>query len=199
LAVESNPRRVLGVRTREGFIAAASVINAAGAWAGELRGVPLPAQVAVKPVKGQMLALAMPKGFLHRVVWAPGVYLIPRQDGRLVVGATVEDVGFDQRVTAGAVANLLQAALAALPGAATFALSETWTGHRPATPDGEVLLGATALDGYFVACGHYRNGILLAPITGRRIADIVLGPTTASSAPQEPESLGDAPKFAACP
>lgn len=172
-AVESNARRVLGVRTAEGFFAAGAVVNATGAWAGELAGVPEAVQARVKPVKGQMLALAMPREFLRHVVWAPGAYLIPRRDGRLVVGATVEDAGFDRRVTAGGVAQLLQAALAAVPGAATFALSETWSGHRPATRDGEPLIGATALEGYYLASGHYRNGILLAPVTGKIMADLV--------------------------
>jgi glycine oxidase len=120
-----------------------------------------------------MLALAMSERYVQRVIWAPGMYAIPRRDGRLVIGATVEDLGFDQRITAGGIAHLLQAALRALPGAAAFALSETWVGHRPATADGELRLQATTLEDYFVAGGHSRNGILLAPISGSYMADLI--------------------------
>jgi glycine oxidase len=173
LTLETNSRRVLGIRTAHGFMGASIVVNALGAWSGAVPGLPPELQIPVRPVKGQILALAMPKEFLRRVVWANGVYLIPRQDGRLVVGATVEDAGFDHRITAGGVQQLLNGVLATLPGAAAFALSETWVGHRPASPEDQLFLGATALDGYFVASGHYRNGILLAPITAKRVAEAV--------------------------
>ncbi|MDQ2908494.1 MAG: glycine oxidase ThiO [Candidatus Eremiobacteraeota bacterium] len=173
VALEADTRRVLGIRTVHGFVPADSVVNAAGAWAGALAGVPAHARVAVVPIKGQMLALAMPRGLVRRVVWVPGAYLVPRDDGRLLIGATVEDAGFDVRVTAGGVARLLAAALAALPALADLAVAETWAGLRPGTPDGLPHIGATALAGYVVATGHYRNGILLAPATAAAIADIL--------------------------
>ncbi len=175
VALEADARRILGVRTADGFVGADVVVNATGAWAGALAGVPAAASVPVVPVKGQMLALAMPRGFVRHVVWTRGAYLVPRDDGRLLVGASVEDAGFDRRVTARAQRDLLDAALAAMPSLADLAIAETWTGLRPGTPDGLPYLGATALGGYVLATGHYRNGILLTPATAVAIADVVQG------------------------
>jgi glycine oxidase len=173
VVVECDARRALGVRSELGFAPASVVINAAGAWAGEVAGIPPEARPEVRPVKGQMLALAAPAGFLRRPTWVPGAYLVPRPDGRLLIGATVEDVGFDERVTAGAVAALLSAALRAAPTLGSFTITETWSGLRPATPDGRPWIGPTELDGLIDATGHYRNGILLAPITADLIASFV--------------------------
>ncbi len=173
LAVESDGRRVLGVRSEYGFASATRLVNAAGAWAGELAGVPAAALPPVKPVKGQMLALAAPMGFLRRPTWVPGAYLVPRLDGRLLVGATVEEAGFDERVTAGAISALLGAALRAAPALGSFTVTETWSGFRPGTPDGRPFIGPTAIDGLIDATGHYRNGILLAPATADAIASFV--------------------------
>ena len=175
VALEADARRVLGVRTRAGFIAAEVVINAAGAWAAALDGVPAHVRLPVFPVKGQMLALAMPRGLVRRVTWIPGAYLVPRDDGRLLIGATVEASGFDVRVTAGGTRALLDATLAALPALRDLTLAETWAGLRPGTTDGLPFIGGTALAGYLVATGHYRNGILLTPATARAIADLVEG------------------------
>ena len=119
VALEADARRVLGVRTPAGFRPAAAVVNAAGAWAGELDGVPFAARLPVRPVKGQMLALAAPRGLVRRVLWVPGAYLVPREDGRLLIGATVEEAGFDVRVTARGQQQLLAAALAAVRPSAT--------------------------------------------------------------------------------
>jgi glycine oxidase len=198
-AIEANRRRVLGVRTDEGFVAARTVINAMGAWAGQLAGVPAGAAVPVTPVKGQMLALAVPQRFLQRVVWAPGAYLVPREDGRLLVGATVEDEGFDTRVTADGLYRLLGGALRAAPALRGFAVSETWAGVRPGSADGRPYLGATSLDGYFVATGHYRNGILLAPATATLLADAVEGKTPALDLAPFSPSRGTAPGDGAAP
>jgi glycine oxidase len=173
IAIECDDRRVLGVRSELGFAPASIVINAAGAWAAQLPGLPAAARLPVTPVKGQMLALAAPTGFLRRATWVPGAYLVPRTDGRLLVGATVEDSGFDERVTAEAVHRLLDAALAAAPSLGAFTVTETWAGLRPATPDGRPFIGPTAIDGLLAAAGHYRNGILLAPITAELIASFV--------------------------
>ncbi len=175
VSLEADRRRVLGVRTRDGFTPADAVVNAAGAWAGELAGVPAAAVVPVTPVKGQMLALAAPRNLVQRVLWVPGAYLVPRDDGRLLVGATVEEAGFDVRVTARGLDELLHAVLAALPALRDLAVSETWAGLRPASPDGLPCIGATPVGGYFVASGHYRNGILLTPATARAVAAAVAG------------------------
>jgi glycine oxidase len=172
-AIEADQRRVRGVRTPQGFFAAPTVINATGAWAGTLDGVPPSARVPVRPVKGQMLSLAMPRGLVRRVVWYGGGYVVPRSDGRLLVGATVENAGFDVRVTADGISRILEGALAALPALRDLAISETWAGLRPGTPDGLPYIGRTTLEGYFVASGHYRNGILLVPVTARAIGDVV--------------------------
>jgi glycine oxidase len=179
IAVECDARRVLGVRTDRGFVAAGVVINACGAWAARLGGVPRSCVPSVEPVKGQMIALAVPAGFVRRATWVPGVYLVPREDGRLLVGATVESAGFDERVTAQGVHDLLHAALTAAPALAGFTVTESWAGLRPGTPDGLPFLGATAIEGFLLATGHYRNGILLAPATARSIADMVESGTAA--------------------
>lgn len=169
--VECDARRALGLRTDMGYVAAGAVINAAGAWASRVRGVPPSCVPPIEPVKGQMLAIEIPKGFMRRTMWVPGAYLVPRQDGRLLVGATSEHAGYDARVTAGGLAALLDAAVAAAPSLRDFSVTETWAGLRPGTPDERPFLGSTPMNGYYLATGHYRNGVLLAPITARLLAD----------------------------
>ena len=175
LRVECDQRRVLGVHTNLGFVAAGAIVNACGAWASQLKGVPPSCVPPVEPIKGQMLALAAPAGLVRHATWIPGAYLVPRDDGRLLVGATVEPVGFEERVTAQGMHELLQATLSAAPTLGSFAVTESWAGLRPGTPDGLPFLGPTPIDGLFLACGHYRNGILLAPVTARTIADAIEG------------------------
>jgi len=175
VTLEADARRVRGIRTEHGFRAAATVVNAAGAWAGELAGVPAAAAIAVRPVAGEMLALAVPKGFARGLVWSNHVYLVPRDDGRLLVGATSVERDFDVRVTAQGVASLLAVALRIAPVLGTFALVETWAGLRPASHDGRPYLGRTSIDGYYVAAGHYRNGILLTPITALAVSAVISG------------------------
>ncbi len=173
--VECDERRVLGVRSNLGFASAAFVVNAAGAWSAAVAGVPAQCVPRVEPVKGQMLALAIPRGFVRRTLWVPGAYLVPRDDGRLLIGATVERCGFDERITAGGIESLLNAALVAVPSLRDFSITETWAGLRPGTPDGAPIVGPAALAGLLLATGHYRNGILLTPVTARSIADAIEG------------------------
>lgn len=190
IAVESDARRILGLRTARGFRPARTVVNATGAWAGRLPGISV--VVPVRPKKGQMAALAIPRGFARRMVWTPDVYLVPRADGRLLIGATVEDAGFDQRVTADGIAALLTAALRAAPSLGGFSLSETWAGLRPASADGRPFIGATSVDGYYVASGHYRNGILLTPVTAELLADAIEGrPPRLDATPFDPRRAED--------
>ncbi len=170
------------------------VINAAGAWAGELAGVPPQARVPVVPVAGEMLALGVPRGAMRALVWLGHRYLVPRDDGRLLVGATVESRGFDARVTAAGLHDLLDAALAVAPALASFAVVETWAGLRPGSHDGRPYLGATALDGYLVASGHYRNGILLTPVTARLLAELVVEGSCTALAPFAPARVSEAPR-----
>ena len=173
-AIEADARRVRGVRTAQGFTAAQYVVNAGGAWAQQLGGVPASSRVAVTPVAGEMLALAVPANALRALVWLGHRYLVPRDDGRLLVGATVVDRGFDARITAAGMHDLLDAALAVAPALAAFSVVETWAGLRPGSADGRPYLGATELEGYYVAAGHFRNGILLTPVTAEGIARAIL-------------------------
>ncbi|HZV76379.1 MAG TPA: glycine oxidase ThiO [Candidatus Babeliales bacterium] len=185
--VECDSRRVLGVRTDRGFNGARAVVNACGAWASELPGVPHSCVPPIEPIKGQMIALNVPIGFVRRATWVPGAYLVPRDDGRLLIGATVESTGFDERVTAEGIHELLHAALAAAPSLGGFTMTESWAGVRPGTPDTLPCVGPTPIEGFFLATGHYRNGILLAPATACLIADAIEHNQTAAL---EPFSLG---------
>ena len=175
VVVKHDERKALGIATDDGFFAAGAVINAAGAWAARVADLPANCIPDVFPIKGQMLALGAPAALIRHPIWVSNAYLVPREDGRLLVGATVEDCGFDNRVTASGILALLDAVLKALPALKDFAITETWAGLRPGTPDGKPFIGATPLERYFVATGHFRNGILLAPITARLIADALEG------------------------
>lgn len=165
--------RAAGVRTAKTFYAAGAVINCAGAWAAQLR----PLGVPTHPVKGQMLCMVpnthQTRPLVEQVVRTPDVYIIPRSDGRILLGATVEDAGFDKRVDSATVQRLQHSATAVVPALAGMRLLEAWAGLRPGTPDGLPILGATALPGYFAATGHYRDGILLAPITARLMTQLL--------------------------
>lgn len=162
----------IGVTTTKTSFVAAKTVNCAGAWAGEIAPQPFP----TRPVKGQMLCLVMPKRELIRhVIRSPEVYLIPRSDGRLLVGATVEEAGFDKRTDRATIQRLHQAALALVPKLAEGKILEDWAGLRPGTPDALPILGATETPGYFVATGHFRDGILLAPVTAKIMANVITG------------------------
>jgi glycine oxidase len=158
-------------------IAAGAVVVAAGAWAAGLPGLPDAARIPVRPVKGQLLRLRDPAGpgLLDRVLRTEDVYLVPRGDGRYVLGATVEERGFDETVTAGAVHDLLRDAVEVLPGIVELELEEASAGLRPGTPDNAPVIGPGALDGLHWATGHYRHGMLLAPLTADLVADAVAG------------------------
>lgn len=183
LRVECDDNRVLGVCSELGFTPASAVVNAAGAWASSIEGVPPSCVPAVFPVRGQMLAMMAPPGFIRHSTYIPGIYLVPRDDGRLLLGSTIEPHVDDVRPTAKGIHAMLHAALAALPALQDFPVVETWAGLRPGTPDGVPFLGPTPLPGYYLATGHYRNGILLAPATGRLLADAILGTNTGALAP----------------
>lgn len=150
-------------------------IIAAGAWSGELDGLPSEAVPPVKPVKGQMLAVAPPAGknLPTHIVWGNGVYLVPRED-RLLVGATSEDVGYDTSLTDAAADFLSSGARRLIPALADWDVVERWAGLRPASPDSLPLLGRTIVDRLFVASGQYRNGILFAPAIAQHVCGIVL-------------------------
>jgi glycine oxidase len=161
-----------GIETSSGFVACGKVVDAAGAWAAF--DPPLPFAVPVEPVRGQMVLLADPVG-LATVLESEDVYLVPRSDGRILVGATVERTGFVREVTAAGVAGLLAHAIALAPSLENARFADAWAGLRPGTPDGLPLLGESPVRSLILAAGHFRNGILLAPLTALLIADVVTG------------------------
>jgi glycine oxidase len=169
--------RVTGVTLAGGAsLPAGTVVLAAGCWSRDLGGLAGELLPPVRPVKGQLLHLRGPAAdpLCRRNVRGLEVYVVPRADGRVVVGATVEEQGFDARVTAGAVHDLLRAALELLPDVAELELAETVAGLRPGSPDNAPLLGPAGVDGLVVATGHYRNGILLAPVTADAVAELLV-------------------------
>jgi glycine oxidase len=156
-------------------LAAGAVVLAAGCWSGGIGGLAAEAVPPVRPVKGQLLYLRGPAAqpLCQRNVRGLEVYVVPRGDGRVVVGATVEEQGFDTRVTAGAVHDLLRAALELLPDVAELELLETVVGLRPGSPDNAPMIGRAGPEGLVVATGHYRNGILLTPVTADAVAELL--------------------------
>ncbi|HWE72546.1 MAG TPA: glycine oxidase ThiO [Stellaceae bacterium] len=175
-AIESSGSRVTGVALENGRVDADVVLLAAGAWSGEIAGLPPAAKPPVRPIKGQMLALRMDPAapLLKHVVWTPRVYLVPREDGRLIVGATTEERGFNGDLTAGGIYSLLEGAWRALPNVEELPIDEMWVGFRPGSRDDAPLLGPGEVDGLVYATGHHRNGILLTPVTADSLARYIL-------------------------
>lgn len=173
--------RATGVVTSDGTaLSGGRVVLAAGSLSGRLAGVPDAVLPPVRPVKGQVVRLAVPQRsapFLHRTVRAvvrgSQVYLVPRESGELVIGATSEELGWDTTVTAGGVYGLLRDAHELVPGLTELPLTETRAGLRPGSPDNAPLLGPTALPGLLLATGHHRNGVLLTPVTGDVMAHVL--------------------------
>jgi glycine oxidase len=183
VALETDGERVVGVRARDALMLAEAVVNAAGPWAGELGGVPPHVRVPIVPVKGQLVIMAMPQRWVKRLIYVPGAYLIPRPaDGTLVIGETETESGFDLSVDPAASERLRQAAVRAIPALEELTITQAWAGLRPRTVNGRPYVGSTALEGYYVAAGHDRNAILLAPATAMAIANVIEG--KASQVPQ---------------
>jgi glycine oxidase len=175
--ISSHAGRVDGIALADGTeVAAEVVVLAAGAWSRSIAGLAPELRPPVRPIKGQMLALRMDAAapLLTHVVWAPGAYLVPRRDGRLLVGATVEEKGYDASLTAGGLLTLLEAAWRAVPAVEELPIDEMWVGHRPGSRDDAPILGAGPVAGLVYATGHHRNGILLTPITADAIARLIL-------------------------
>jgi glycine oxidase len=168
--------RVTGVDTSSGFFSAPTVIVAAGAWTSQITH----ARVAVSPVRGQMLCFNAPQMARH-VIYSSRGYLVPRHDGRLLAGSTSESVGFDKRVTDEGVQSIKSMAFEIAPRLEAFALADSWAGFRPHAEDNFPVLGPDEdVAGLYYATGHYRNGILMAPITAKLIADSVLNKDSSS-------------------
>jgi glycine oxidase len=175
-ALDIEAGRARGAIVGDERCAADVVVLAGGAWSAGLEGLPPAVRPPVRPVKGQMLALRMDPAqpLLRHVLWAPKGYLVPKPDGRLIVGGTVEERGFDPDLTAGGVLALLEAAWRALPTIEELPIDELWTGFRPTSRDDAPILGPTSVEGLFVATGHHRNGILLTPLTALAVSEAVL-------------------------
>ncbi len=199
-AISSRGGRVDGIVVAdETKVAADVVVLAAGAWSRSIAGLGPELLPPVRPIKGQMLALRMDPTapLLTHVVWAPAAYLVPRRDGRLLVGATVEEKGYDTSLTAGGMLTLLEAAWRAVPAVEELPIDEMWVGHRPGSRDDAPILGAGAIDGLIYATGHHRNGILQTPVTADAIARLVLdGVTEAAIRPFGIERFGSLPAAA---
>ena len=175
------------VQTDDGPIDAPHVVLAAGSWAGRIS-LPGGASLPVKPVRGQLLALGWRSERLRQTVWGPGCYAVPWDDGTVLVGATVEDAGFDEVATVDGVTSLGGAMTRLVPGAGRAAVVEVRVGLRPGSPDDRPIIGPSSLvEGLVYATGHFRNGALLAPLTARAVADLVggtaLDPVLAPCAP----------------
>jgi len=169
-------RRIIGGKTSVGEISADTTVLATGAWTSLIKIGDACLQVSVKPIRGQMISFEASEPLLRHVVYSPRGYVVPRADGRVLVGATVEDTGFDKSTTAEGIDSLKDAAVEIAPRLRGFGIGETWAGLRPFAADGLPILGE--LPGYenvFVATAHYRNGILLAPKTAEIMADRIAG------------------------
>ena len=163
---------VTGVGTGRSSYSASVVVNCAGAWAGQLQ----PLQFPTRPVKGQMLSLVgASRDLVRHVIRAPEIYLVPRSDGRILVGATLEEAGYDKRTDAPTIQRMQQAAIRLVPALAQARMLEAWAGLRPGSPDNLPMMGATRIPGYFVATGHFRDGILLTPVTAQVMAQLITG------------------------
>jgi glycine oxidase len=169
--------RATGVRTAHGIYSSDVVVNCAGAWAAEIK----PFGVPTRPVKGQMVCVVPQAGIssmgplIRHVVRTPEIYIIPRSDGRILLGATTEEKGFDKQVDPETIQRFVRSAVQVAPVLAETRIHDAWAGLRPGSPDGLPILGETALRGYFAATGHYRDGIMLAPATADAMTALITG------------------------
>jgi glycine oxidase len=172
-----NNAHVTGVRTHDGHLFEADcVVNAAGAWSGDLRGVD--DKVHTHPVRGQIVCFENPLGTIRASVFSARGYLVPRRDGRILAGSTMEEAGFDKSVTLAGMAKITRAAAEMVPGLGDLRFREAWTGLRPATRDFMPVLGPSpSISNFYYATGHFRSGILLSAITGEIIAKLINGRT----------------------
>jgi len=170
--LSQNDGRVTGVRTDKSSYSAAKVVNCCGAWAGLLP----PLRFPTRPVKGQMLSVVSQQaGLVRHTLRFSDVYIVPRSDGRILIGATIEEAAFDKRTVPATIQRMHHAAAREIPALGQARMLEAWAGLRPGTPDNLPILGETDIPGYFIAAGHYRDGILLTPITARVMGQVVSG------------------------
>ena len=168
--------QVIGVKTRKETIKTKEKIICSGAWTNKIKNIEIK-EVPIRPVKGQMVCLKMPKNtsLLKHILWRENVYLVPRDNSDLIIGATEEEMGFDKSLTAGGIYNLLKIAREVLPAIENLSIVESWSGLRPATRDEAPIIGPSKkIKGLIYATGHHRNGILLAPLTSNVIKNYYL-------------------------
>ncbi len=192
--------RAAGIVTEQGEDRADLVVLAAGAWSRQIDGIPAAQMPPVRPIKGQMMALQMDPSapLISHVVWAPHSYMVPRNDGRLIVGGTVEERGFDTELTAGGLLALLDGAWRAIPAIEELPIAETWVGFRPGSRDDAPMLGPSGIDGLAIATGHHRNGILLTPVSAQVMSEFVLtGRLSDLAQPFSPERFAPSPPLEA--
>ena len=176
-SVVADQGRITAITTAAGRVPCGAVVNAMGAWAGRVRGT---TALPVRPVRGQIAVVQTARPSFRHTVCSARAYAVSRRDGRVLLGSTVESAGFDKHVSAGGIASILDAALELSPQLGGLPLRDAWSGLRPGSADGRPIVGADpALRGYYVASGHYRNGVLLAPITARLVAALLRGESDA--------------------
>jgi glycine oxidase len=167
--------RITGVQTTRGFISCPTVVVAAGTWSGFIQCTDKPIP-QIQPIRGQMVCFDAKPQVTRHVIYSRRGYIVPRHDGRLLAGSTSEDAGFAKQVTAGGIGSILANAQEISPAISGLPIVDSWAGLRPRAPDGLPVLGPCGeIDGLFYATGHYRNGILLAPVTGELIAEAIVG------------------------
>jgi glycine oxidase len=171
-AIWCNGERCAGLVLQNEKVEAKWTIIAAGCFSATIEGAA--PYAPVRPAKGQMTALRADDLKMERVLWSEKIYLVPRNDGRILAGATLEYAGFDKRTTAGGIEKILSAAIDLAPGLANARIEETWAGLRPDSPDHLPILGPTDVDGLLMATGHFRSGILLTPITARLVREWIM-------------------------
>jgi len=189
-AIEAD--RIRAVRTPAGRMGADCFVVASGAWSADLlqsTGITLP----VEPVRGQMILYKGPPGLLSCITLYQGRYVIPRRDGRVLVGSTLEYVGFDKSITQQALDDLSQAAVELVPALADLEIERHWAGLRPGSPNGTPLVGPhPGIENLYINAGHFRNGVVLGPASARLLADQVLGrPAILEQTPYLPENVAD--------
>ena len=175
-AVEIGGNRVRGAIVRRKLIPDEQVVVAAGAWSGSIYGLPQEVCPPVRPAKGQLMAVKLDRRnpLLSHIVFRTHQYYIPRNEERMVIGATFEDVGFDTEITAGGLLELLQQVYETFPGVAGLPVVETWIGLRPRSSDDAPILGPTSVEGLTMATGHFHIGIILTPITAYAVSEYIL-------------------------
>jgi glycine oxidase len=174
-SIVSQNGKIQAIITNEGEIEASLVILCAGAWSKQIEGIPEQLQPPVRPVKGQIISLKMNESVkLSHAIRAPDVYLVPKSDGRLLVGATNEEMGFDTNPTAGEIYRLLERGWETIPAIYDLAIDSIEVGLRPGSRDHEPIIGDTEIEGLYYATGHYRSGILLTPVTAKELSEWIV-------------------------